>query len=253
MVLTLAAVAGLCFGLFFPAIKSDLDKSRKINCASNLKQINLAVRQYAMDYNDCFPIDLQVLLNTCYIMDPHVFICPARLKHSNLSSSFTTDYIYLGAGLKESDRSDIPIVIEDPRNHGNYINIMEICGVVQGYNSKREMTTTSYVEILNELYPSLDRSWAGRIVLENAKKADKKRGLKTPTSPAKEKYPSSWKTSDDPRDWRAEEEPMEWETGLRNAPYSCRRCGMKSYVPLNDGVNGTNGYCAYCVEYLKNH
>ena len=68
-----------------------------------------------------------------------------------------------------------------------------------------------------------------------------------------ERYPSSWKKSDDPKDWRTEEEVLEKEDGLHNAPYSCRRCGMKSYVPLNDGVNGTNGYCAYCVEYLKSH
>ena len=59
--------------------------------------------------------------------------------------------------------------------------------------------------------------------------------------------------SDDPISWRSKEEIQEKQSDyLRNAKYSCSRCGMKSTSPLNDGyVHGINGVCMYCVDYLK--
>ena len=58
----------------------------------------------------------------------------------------------------------------------------------------------------------------------------------------------------DPISWRAEEEKMEKQIpGLRDAKYSCKRCGMKSDRELNDpdGIWGRDGICAYCIDYLK--
>lgn len=78
---------------------------------------------------------------------------------------------------------------------------------------------------------------------------------KTPsqsTTQSVEQDSSAWMDDSDPIKWRKEEEKLENESSvLRNAKYACRRCGMKSLYPLNDGVNGTDGICAYCVNYLN--
>ncbi len=63
-------------------------------------------------------------------------------------------------------------------------------------------------------------------------------------------YPMDGK---DPKNWRKQEEDLENRLPhLKNAPYACKRCGMKSDRPLDDpqGVWGRNGVCAYCIDYL---
>jgi DNA-directed RNA polymerase subunit RPC12/RpoP len=63
-------------------------------------------------------------------------------------------------------------------------------------------------------------------------------------------YPMDGK---DPKNWRKCEEDLENRLPhLKNAPYACKRCGMKSDRPLDDpqGVWGRNGVCAYCIDYL---
>ncbi len=54
----------------------------------------------------------------------------------------------------------------------------------------------------------------------------------------------------DPLTWRREEEKDEAKYGYDKALYKCRRCGMRSFDPLDDGVRGVNGYCIDCVRYL---
>lgn len=66
------------------------------------------------------------------------------------------------------------------------------------------------------------------------------------------KYDEIRRNSDDPITWRQEEEKLERKHGLDKLPYSCKRCGMKSDRPF-EGAYGTNGTCAYCMEYLRNH
>lgn len=77
---------------------------------------------------------------------------------------------------------------------------------------------------------------------------------KTPsqsTTQSVEQDSSAWMDENDPITWRAKEEQLERGNGLSNAKYACQRCGMKSHYPLDDGVNGTDGICAYCVNYLN--
>ena len=64
-------------------------------------------------------------------------------------------------------------------------------------------------------------------------------------------YPMDGK---DPKNWRKHEEDLENRLPhLKNAPYACKRCGMKSDRPLDDpqGIWGRNGVCAYCINYLR--
>ena len=54
----------------------------------------------------------------------------------------------------------------------------------------------------------------------------------------------------DPLSWREEEARDEARLGYDKAPYKCRRCGMRSFFPLDDGVNGVSGFCIDCLNYL---
>ena len=73
-----------------------------------------------------------------------------------------------------------------------------------------------------------------------------------PRSPIQtvEQNSSKWLDDSDPIKWRKEEEQLERGSGLSNAKYACRRCGMKSHYSLDDGVNGLGGVCMYCLNYM---
>jgi prepilin-type N-terminal cleavage/methylation domain-containing protein len=49
------AIIGILIGLLMPAISRIREQARRMNCASNLRQISLACTMYAQDYGDHFP------------------------------------------------------------------------------------------------------------------------------------------------------------------------------------------------------
>ena len=128
---------------------------------------------YAEDCQGNFPLELQALRDLGYITDPLVYLCPSASKSPEPPPAFVTNYVYIGAGLMDGGSAgyDLPIAMDDPRNHkGWYFNILFKDGHVRGFSLPNEMT--SCVEVLHHLFPDLDQSPEGRIVLENAKKAD---------------------------------------------------------------------------------
>ena len=171
----LASVAGALMLAVLMAVLTLLantyEKKHGTSCASNLKGIGLAARAYAMDHDDQFPLELQALRDLGYIKDPDAFLCPASSTRPGTGSAFVTSYVYLGAGLKQGPGGDeIPIAM-DPRNHDRTIKILFKDGHIYWFDLPRKMT--SCVEVLHHLLPDLDQSPEGRLVLENAQKADK--------------------------------------------------------------------------------
>lgn len=53
--LTVIAVLAVLAGLLFPVFATARGKAREITCISNLRQIGLAIRMYAQDYDELYP------------------------------------------------------------------------------------------------------------------------------------------------------------------------------------------------------
>jgi prepilin-type processing-associated H-X9-DG protein len=114
-----------------PALNRSRVKARTISCMSNLKQIGLALKMYAMDHEDDFPAGNNVsglndLVKEDYLTDMAVYACPntktvkaagKELKEENSS------YIYIG-GFKEGDGPDIPMVFDKLDSGRGYVNVL---------------------------------------------------------------------------------------------------------------------------------
>ena len=108
------------------AFQQAQEKSRRINCAGNLKQIGLALRMYSGDHGDHFPPDFAVLIQQDYLTTKKVYTCPSTstLPATDLNQFLTEDhcdYLYFGAGLIEDCEGHPPgqtiIACDDFANH----------------------------------------------------------------------------------------------------------------------------------------
>lgn len=84
----LGAVA-IIWLIFFPPVGRSRHNARRASCQSNLKQILLAVKQYASDYDDKLPPRQLVKSLASYTNDYPLFQCSETSATSN-----TTDYFY---------------------------------------------------------------------------------------------------------------------------------------------------------------
>ena len=98
-----------------------------ISCRSNLKQILLSMKQYAMDYGYKFPSGngmsgFNELIKKDYLTYLGVYRC-----HSSNPKTSGTSYIYLGGFMEgDSDRfghANTPLVFDMPKNHNKIMNI----------------------------------------------------------------------------------------------------------------------------------
>ena len=136
------------------------EKARRISCASNLKCIGLAIKQYAMDYKDNFPqgdnaAGLNELIKQEYLTERIVYVCPSTNVNKAKEGTDMTDancsYIYMG-GFSERDSGDIPLAFDKPGNHSGYLNVLFKDGHISGFENNNADNCVAVIQFLNSQY-----------------------------------------------------------------------------------------------------
>ena len=141
-VLALAILIVMAFLLLAPWLTQSREKARRINCASRLQGIALALRMYSGDNDECFPDDLSALPERRYHSTFKCYTCPSTttVPASDLTQFRTgahCDYLYFGKGLTEDCRGRDPgkvvILCDRPGNHKRFLTVVVTTGQRRGY------------------------------------------------------------------------------------------------------------------------
>jgi len=115
--LVVIAIIALLAGILFPVFAQAREKARQAACASNMRQMGLAVLMYAQDYDERLPLAASAtatgFLNWHHFVDPYVknkqiWVCPsAALPIRNIYGDLVCHYgfnsFYLNEGVVVSD------------------------------------------------------------------------------------------------------------------------------------------------------
>ncbi len=109
--LVVIAMIGLLGALLFPVFQKVRDHARRVSCASNLKQISLALTQYAGDNNEALPPGAYAVpggltvtwrqLVFPYARSVNVFRCPSN-PYNEVPTDVDNDTFFVSYGANDS-------------------------------------------------------------------------------------------------------------------------------------------------------
>ncbi|OGV79713.1 MAG: hypothetical protein A3K19_06450 [Lentisphaerae bacterium RIFOXYB12_FULL_65_16] len=145
--LVVIAIIVVLVGTLLPALSLARERSRRVSCAANLKQIGVALRSYATDFEAHFPDGnnaegLNKLLTAANIKGLRVFICPSTetpTSDSPLLDNAHLDYIYIGGFTEANCGAATGLAADRMRtpNHADYGNVVMGDGRVECIRSPK--------------------------------------------------------------------------------------------------------------------
>src|SRR5665213_4345471 len=130
--------------LILPTLGKARPEAQRIKCASNLKNIGLAIQIYAESHHGHYPATFEELLVTSDLT-PDTFVCPesnddrapgdtAADQASHLRDGHYLSYVYVGGKLTTSASNPASVVVAyEPltNHHGDGINVLFADGHVE--------------------------------------------------------------------------------------------------------------------------
>ncbi len=130
-------VGSLCMAsILLPSLNRAREQANRIKCASNLRQIGLAVQMYASANRGAYPASFESLLSAQYI-GADVFVCPSSddtyaAGAADLSAGGHLSYVYTGGALNFRSPPNSVVAYEPLTNHNrDGINLLHVDGTVQ--------------------------------------------------------------------------------------------------------------------------
>ena len=119
--MALSVVGVLLISILLPSLNRARGAANKIKCASDMRQIGQAARQYAIDFNGPYPDDLPALLAYSSLPNSTV-VCPsssaaAAAPGAALVPGQTLSYVYLGKGMTDDAPATAVLLYEPVDNH----------------------------------------------------------------------------------------------------------------------------------------
>lgn len=163
--LKISLAAGVVFllmlGVLLPSLCKSSETANRIKCANNLRQIGMAIKQYASEHGGRYPDSFATLILSADLTAA-TFNCPSTVTQpapgdtpqavaAHLGEDQYESYVYVGKGLT-ADRvnADTVIAYDLPSNHG-------LAGNVLYGDGRVEFLDESVVKEIDE------RSKAGRL------------------------------------------------------------------------------------------
>jgi prepilin-type N-terminal cleavage/methylation domain-containing protein len=141
------SIIAILAAILFPVFAQARERARSVSCASNLKQLGLALQLYAPDYRGYFPPAADTFMDPLmpYVKNEMIFVCPSglsevwlRLNPSTPSQPYVngqghrvvTAYLY-EPGHCNDDRATERLLFDSELRHAETGNVMFLGGKIK--------------------------------------------------------------------------------------------------------------------------